>query len=91
MGTIDDPTGGCQSNREYCLVERVFLVLRAPGEVKNGEEDSAIYEKRIGNNLVSQMKTELLSKAILTVDQTKGNVFFQYMTSGFSTVSYLFI
>lgn len=40
--------------------------------MKDGEEDSTIYEKRIGKKLASQRKAKLIRKAILTVDQTKG-------------------
>lgn len=55
--------------------DRKFLVsstIHADAKVKDGEGDSAVYEKRIGDKLVSQRKAELVRKAILTVDQTKG-------------------
>ena len=49
-----------------------FLYSGYLAKVKDGEGDSVIYEKRIGDKLASQRKAELIRKAILTVNQTKG-------------------
>lgn len=61
-------TGSSVSLREC------FLYFGYLAKVKDGEEDSAIYKKRIGKKLVSPREPKLIRKAILTVEPDQGEV-----------------
>ena len=63
---------GAKATEDTVSLRDCFLYFGYLAKVQDGEGDSAIYEKRIEDKLVSQRKAELIRKAILTVDQTKG-------------------
>lgn len=63
---------GAKASEDTVSLRECFLYFGYLAKVKDGEGDLVIYEKRIGKKLVSQRKAELIRKAILTVNQTKG-------------------
>lgn len=63
---------GAKASEDTVSLRKCFLYFGYLAKVKDGEGDSVIYEKRIGDKLVSQRKAELIRKTILTANQTKG-------------------